>query len=128
MKAGKEHRIPLSDRCLAILKEMKAKRLNDYVFPRLRAKTPISEYMMPNILSENGGEGFTVHGTARSTFRDWVTEATRFDSNMAEMALSHAVGNAVTRAYARSDALEKRRELMEAWAAYCEPRAAGNAI
>ena len=73
---------------------------------------------MPNILSENGGEGFTVHGTARSTFRDWVTEATRFDSNMAEMALSHAVGNAVTRAYARSDALEKRRELMDAWTQY----------
>jgi integrase len=118
MKAGKEHRVPLSGRAIAILKDMKAKRLNDYVFPGLKAKSPMSENTMAKVLAENGGKGFTVHGTARSSFRDWVTEATQFDGNLAEMALSHAVGNAVTRAYARSDALEKRRELMEAWAQY----------
>jgi integrase len=122
MKAGKEHRVPLSDRAISILKEMKKKRLNDYIFPGFKANSPMSENTMAKVFSESGGEGFTVHGTARSSFRDWVTEATNFDGNLAEQALAHAVGDSVARAYARSDALEKRRELMTAWAAYCGSR------
>jgi integrase len=119
MKPGKEHRIPLSDRAVEILRDMKAKRLNDFIFPGARTKKPISENTMAKVLGENGGKDFTVHGF-RSSFRDWVTEATDHDGDLAEMALSHAVGDAVARAYARSDALEKRRGLMADWAIYCE--------
>ena len=117
MKSGREHRVPLSNRVVAILEEMKKKRLNDYIFPGFKAKKPMSENTMAKTLAENGGDGLTVHGF-RSSFRDWVTEATTFDGDLAEIALSHAVGDAVARAYARSDALEKRRELMKAWATY----------
>jgi len=118
MKSGREHRVPLSVRAVAILKDMKGKRFNDFLFPGVRTKRPISNNTMAKTFAERGGNGFTVHGTARSSFRDWVTEGTSFDGDLAEMALSHAVGDAVARAYARSDALEKRRELMEAWALY----------
>ena len=118
MKSGKEHRVPISTRAVAILKDMKSKSFSDYVFPGIRAKRPISNNTMAKTFAEQGGKGFTVHGTARSSFRDWVTESTGFDGDLAEMALSHAVGDAVARAYARSDALEKRRELMESWAQY----------
>jgi integrase len=120
MKPGKEHRVPLSVRAVAILQGMKSKRINDYVFPGAHAKKPMSENTMAKALAENGGEGATVHGM-RSTFRDWVTEATSHDGDLAEMALSHAVGDAVARAYARSDALEKRRILMADWAEFCAP-------
>ncbi|CAI2935044.1 tyrosine-type recombinase/integrase [Aminobacter niigataensis] len=118
MKGGKLHRVPLSDRAVTILEEMREKRSNDFVFPGVRAKRPMSENTMAKVLAENGGNGFTVHGF-RSTFRDWVTEATAHDGDLAEMALAHAVGDAVARAYARSDALEKRRLLMANWAEYC---------
>lgn len=118
MKGGKTHRVPLSDCTVAILREMKAKSINDYVFPGARDKRPISENTMAKVLADNGGDGFTVHGM-RSAFRDWVTEATGHDGDLAEMALAHAVGDAVARAYARSDALTKRRLLMADWAEYC---------
>ncbi|WP_426433781.1 tyrosine-type recombinase/integrase [Bradyrhizobium genosp. P] len=97
MKSGKEHRVPLSARALAIVTDMKAKRFNDYVFPRFKAKRPMSENTMAKAFAESGGNGFTVHGTARSSFRDWVTEATQFDGDLAEMALAHAVGDATSR-------------------------------
>ncbi len=118
MKAGKEHRVPLSARAVAILEEMQSKRISDFVFPGVRKNKPMSENTMAKALAENGGDGATVHGM-RSTFRDWVTEATGHDGDLAEMALSHAVGDAVARAYARSDALEKRRKLMGDWADFC---------
>lgn len=121
MKNGKEHRVPLSDRAVEILHDMKAKRLNDFIFPGARAKKPISENTMAKVLGENGGKDFTVHGF-RSSFRDWVTEATNHDGDLAEMALSHAVGDAVARAYARSDALEKRRAMMAEWTRYLKGR------
>ncbi|PWK65847.1 site-specific integrase [Aminobacter sp. AP02] len=117
MKGGRLHRVPLSDRAVAILEGMKATRINDYVFPGARDKRPISENTMAKVLADNGGNGFTVHGF-RSSFRDWVTEGTSHDGDLAEMALAHAVGDAVTRAYARSDALEKRRVVMTDWSAY----------
>ncbi len=67
--------------------------------------------------------GVTVHGF-RSAFRDWVGEQTHFPREIAEAALAHVVGDATERAYRRGDALEKRRELMNAWAAYCEQKPA----
>jgi integrase len=69
----------------------------------------------------------TVHGF-RSSFRDWAGEATSFPRELAEAALAHVAGDATERAYRRGDALEKRRALMEAWAAFCEPRADSNVV
>jgi integrase len=71
--------------------------------------------------------GVTIHGF-RLTFRDWCGNETTFARETAEQALAHATGNMVEQAYRRSDALEKRRRLMEAWAAYCEPRAPSNVV
>lgn len=118
MKGGREHRVPLSDRAIAILAEMQTKRLNDFVFPGVSEQKPISENTMSKVLRENGGKGFTVHGF-RSAFRDWTTEATQYDGALAEMSLAHVVGDAVVRAYARSDALDRRRELMSDWSRFC---------
>jgi integrase len=73
-----------------------------------------------------GETGFVPHGF-RSSFRDWAGERTHFPRELAEAALAHVVGDETERAYRRGDALEKRRELMEAWAAFCEPKA-GNVI
>jgi integrase len=118
MKAGKEHRVPLPDAAIAILKDMKAKRFNDLVFPGIRDKRPLSDMSLAKALKSAGGGGFTVHGF-RSTFRDWATEVAHVPREIAEAALSHAVGDAVERSYARSDALERRRALMSAWALHC---------
>ena len=71
--------------------------------------------------------GLTVHGF-RSTFRTWTEEHTRFPREVAEQALAHTIGSAVERAYRRTDLFEKRRELMEAWARYCDATAGSGAI
>jgi integrase len=118
MKSGKEHRVPLSDAALAVLADMKAKRLNDIVFPGIRDRKPLSDMSLAKALKSAGGSDFTVHGF-RSTFRDWSTEVAQAPREIAEAALSHAVGDAVERSYARSDALERRRALMADWAAFC---------
>lgn len=118
MKGGKAHRVPLSDAAVSILTEMKARRLNDIVFPGIRDKRPLSDMSLAKALKSAGGGDFTVHGF-RSTFRDWATEVARAPREIAEAALSHAVGDVVERSYARSDALERRRAMMEDWACYC---------
>ena len=69
----------------------------------------------------------TVHGF-RSAFRDWAGNETAYPRDLAETALSHVIGDKAEQAYRRSDALERRRELMQAWANYCEPTAAGNVV
>jgi integrase len=115
MKAAVEHRIPLAPRALEILAEMSAVRTNDYIFPGRRSRRPISRRPVYELAQ---AAGVTAHGF-RSTIRDWAGEETHFSREVAEAALAHAVGNAVERAYRRGDALEKRRELMAAWALYC---------
>jgi integrase len=116
MKGGKGHRVPLSDRAVAIVKEMQAARRNEYLFPGVRSETitetPLRELLVRLNLS------VTIHGF-RSSFRDWCAEQTNFARELAEQALAHAIGDSVERAYARTDMLAKRRKLMEAWAAYC---------
>ena len=127
MKAGKEHRVPLSERSLEILETVRATRVGDYVFPCARGDQPMSTMAMEMVLRRMKIQGATVHGF-RSSFRDWAGECTEFPRELAEAALAHTVGDAVERAYRRGDALERRRELMEAWARFCESKDVDNVI
>lgn len=119
MKGGKLHRVPLSDKAMTLLKAMKAQSVNDLVFPGVRDKKPLSDMSLAKALAAAGGGAYTVHGF-RSTFRDWATELAHAPREIAEASLAHAVGDAVERSYARSDALERRRALMSDWATYCD--------
>lgn len=119
MKAGKAHRVPLSGAALAVLKTMKAQRVNELVFPGVRAGKPLSDMSLAKALKSATAAACTVNGF-RSSLRDWATEVAHAPREIAEAALAHAVGDAVERSYARSDALERRRALMEAWAQYCQ--------
>jgi integrase len=127
MKAGIEHRVPLTDRALVILKTMKAVARGEYVFPSHRSDRPLSGTACAMLLRRMKIVNATVHGF-RSAFRDWCGEMTHFPREVAEAALAHAVGDATERAYRRGDALDKRRKLMDAWAAFLEPRAASNVV
>jgi integrase len=127
MKAAREHRVPLSDRALAILGRLAEVKMNEFVFPGQRRGKPLSHVAMANVMSRLGAEKGTVHGF-RSGFRDWAGNETQFPREIAEAALAHVVGDAAEQAYRRGDALEKRRVLMSAWAAYCEPKDIRNVI
>ena len=113
-KSAREHRVPLSDRALAIFRDLEAGRTGDYVFPGQRAGRPLSG-MASEILLRRIGSPYTAHGF-RSAFRDWAGNATHFPRELAEHALAHVIGDKAEQAYRRSDALTRRRELMDAWA------------
>lgn len=117
MKAGKEHRVPLCTRALAILDEMKVDRdpSEQFVFPGGRRGKPLSNMGMAMTLRRMGRDDLTVHGF-RSSFRDWAAERTTFPSEVVEMALAHAVGDKVEAAYRRGNLFDKRRRLMQQWA------------
>lgn len=118
MKGGKEHRVPLSDPALAILKRMaELKDGSGLVFLGLKRATPMSDMTLAAVLKRVGRGDLTVHGF-RSTFRDWAAEATRHQNHVVEQALAHAIGSAVEAAYRRGDLFDKRRALMDEWAAY----------
>ena len=118
MKAGRPHRVPLSTAAMQVLEPLAELRDGDLVFPGQRQGRPLSVMAMEMILRRME-VAVTVHGF-RSSFRDWAGEETDFAREIAEAALAHVVGDATERAYRRGDALERRRKLMEAWAAYCE--------
>jgi integrase len=118
MKGGREHRVPLSARALAIIEEMAVVRSSQFVFPGLRAARPLSEMVLRMVLRRMGRRGLTVHGF-RSSFADWHAERTSFPAEVREMALAHVVGDKVEAAYRRGDLFEKRRQLAEAWGRYC---------
>ena len=123
MKAGKEHRVPLSERVLAILTEMKptsdVEKIGEkFVFSGSKAGKPLSNMAFLMLLRRMKRGNLTTHGF-RSSFRDWAAERTNFPSEVMEMALAHAVGDKVEAAYRRSDLFEKRRRLMDAWAEFC---------
>jgi integrase len=128
MKAGSEHRVPLSDGAMEVLKVLEPLGQGEFVFHGRDATKPLSagalEMLMRRlkVKSETTG-GPTVHGF-RSAFRDWAGDCTPFAREIAEAALAHRVGDAVERAYRRSDALERRRELMKAWSNFCVEREA----
>jgi integrase len=121
MKAGREHRIPLSEPAMAVLRHMASiradLRLEALIFPGGRTGQTLSDVSMTRAIRVTGASS-TVHGL-RSSFRDWAGESTNFPREVCEAALAHTVGSAVKAAYRRGDALEKRRRLMEAWAAFC---------
>jgi len=127
MKAATEHRIPLCDRALAILESMRPLSEGCYVFPGQRADKPLSNMALDMVLRRMEITDATVHGF-RSCFRDWAGNKTNFPRELAEHAMAHTIGDKAERAYRRDDALERRRPLMDAWARFCEPEAAGNVV
>ena len=126
MKAAREHRVPLSDRGIAILREMETGQTGEYVFPGQRPPRPLSN-MAFEMLLRRINSPYTAHGF-RSSFRDWAGDKTTFPREVAEAALAHAIGNETEAAYRRSDALEKRRKLMDAWAAFCVAAPGGKVV
>jgi integrase len=126
MKAGREHRVPLSARAPAILETVRPLGKRGYVFPGQKPGRPLS-YTAFEMLLRRMKANCTTHGF-RSSFRAWAGEASSFPREIAEQALAHVVGDATERAYRRGDALEKRRRLMDAWAGYCEPRAGSKVV
>ncbi len=129
MKAGHEHRIPLSSRALEILQEVGGGKVSasQPVFPGYKRGKGLSNMAMAMLLKRMGQQAITVHGF-RSTFRDWASEQTSFPHEVCEMALAHTIGNKAEAAYRRGDLFEKRRKLMEAWAAFCEPKSSAKII
>jgi integrase len=127
MKAGREHRVPLSRRALKIVKAMHEARNGDFVFPGQRPGKPLSVMALEMVLRRMKIENATVHGF-RSAFRDWAAECTHFANEVCEMALAHSVGSKVEAAYRRGDLFEKRRKLMGAWAAYCATPETGKIV
>jgi integrase len=115
MKAGREHRVPLSARATVILERMASIRTGDLVFAGQRRRRPLSKTAFAALVPDGG----TVHGF-RSSFRDWCGNETSFPREIAEQALAHASGDTTEQAYRRGDALERRRGLMEFWASFCE--------
>lgn len=115
MKAGKEHRVPLSDVALELTNGSNPS--SNYIFNGSIKDKPLSNMAMSQLLKRLGYPNITVHGM-RSAFRDWVGEETQFPREIAEAALAHRVGNAVEQAYRRKDGLEKRRTLMSAWESF----------
>jgi len=116
MKSGREHRVALSNRATAILEALAAAKTGEHVFPGQRLGKPLSSMAMEMVLRRAKAHGVTVHGF-RSSFRDWCGEVSTFPREVAEAALARVAGDQTERAYRRGDALEKRRALMEAWAA-----------
>jgi integrase len=116
MKAGEEHRVPLTEEMFSIIDPLRAMR-SEYVFEGQKRHRPLSNMAMLMLLRRMGAEGVTVHGF-RSTFRDWAAEVANVPREVAEKSLAHTVGSDVERAYARSDLLEKRRVLMRDWSQY----------
>ncbi len=124
MKKGKRaHRVPLSAPAMAILRSQMAERgKNPHVFPSHLPRQALSNTSVALVMRRLGARPSTVHGF-RSSFRDWAGDETHFQREVAEAALSHLVGDKAEQAYRRGDALDKRRELMDAWAAFVTPTA-----
>ena len=124
MKAGIEHRVPLSDAALAVLERARSLRdESDLIFPSpARPRSPMSDMTLTKVLRNTGlADRATVHGF-RSSFRDWAAEQTDTPHAAMELSLAHTVGTAVEQAYARSDLLARRRKLMQQWAVFLSPR------
>jgi integrase len=116
MKAGKEHRVPLNRQALNLLQALHKTRLNDFVFPGLHKNSALGASTLIALIRRMG-LAVTIHGF-RSSFRDFAGERTEFSRDICEEALAHSIGG-VEAAYRRTDFLEKRRSLMQAWGSFC---------
>ncbi len=129
MKAAREHRVPLSEGALAVLREAAklGQEADQPIFPGAKAGKPLSNMAMLALLRRIGRGDLTAHGF-RSTFRDWAAE-TGQPADIAEAALAHIVGDKTVAAYQRGDLLERRRKLMAAWSAFCaRPESDGKVV
>jgi integrase len=122
MKADREHRVPLSPAAMAIIERQWKQRRSAFVFPGGWKETALSLASLSKALRVAGGGDATVHGTARSTFRDWASERTSHPSDVVEMALAHTIRSKAEAAYRRGDLLDKRKALMADWAAFVSGR------
>jgi integrase len=136
MKGGREHRVPLADTALAVLKRVRPLALMNNgkpdpaapVFPGYRRARPLSNMALEMALRRMGRDEITVHGF-RSSFSDWAAERTAYPREMVEMALAHAIENKVEAAYRRGDLFQKRRRLMGDWADFVvSPKTGGNVV
>ena len=119
MKGAREHRIPLSQRSMGILRNLHAAKAGPFIFNGQKQDRPLSSMALAMQLRRLGRMDITVHGF-RSSFRDWVWEETDFPRELAEQALAHTLQNKAEAAYRRGDAIEKRRAMMDTWADFCE--------
>ena len=117
MKAGVAHRVPLPSRCIEILEEAKSiSQGSGFIFEGTKPNKPLSENTFYKLMKELGLE-VHAHGF-RTSFRTWTQEKTNYPREIAEAALAHSLRDKAEAAYARSDLLEKRAEMMEAWAQF----------
>jgi integrase len=114
MKAGREHRVPLSNTAMSLLSVLKNRQRGDLIFPGQKRNQPLSNMTMLKVL-QRLEHAYTPHGF-RSTFRTWISEKTNHVHEVAEAALAHTIGDKVVAAYQRGDLFEKRRQLMLDWA------------
>ncbi len=121
MKAGKEHRVPLSDRAVALLRSLPREKDNPHVFIGDKKGRGLSNMALLMTLRRMGHDDLTVHGF-RSTFRDWTAEQTAYPQELCEMALAHTVSDKVEAAYRRGDMFQKRARLMQDWAKFCSEK------
>lgn len=119
MKAGRPHRVPLSDHVVKLLNSLPRIESEALVFPGAKQGRPLSDMSLTMLLRRHA-QGVTAHGF-RSTFRDWSAEKTNHQTDVCEMALAHAIRNETEAAYRRGDLMEKRRELMRDWAMFARP-------
>lgn len=117
-KSGRVHRVSLAGQALNVLDRVGESHCRDFIFTGQRRSQPLSEMALELLMRRLGVKPYTVHGF-RSSFRDWAGENTSFPREIAEAVLAHVVGDQVERAYRRGGALERRRELMQAWADFC---------
>ncbi len=128
MKAGRDHRVPLSPAALAIARaRIDAVGGSGFLFPGLKRGKPLSNMAMAKVLKGTDFDAFTVHGF-RSSFRDWAGDRTSFPRELVEAAMAHLVGDEAEQAYRRGDALDRRRQLMDAWAVYCDQGSSGQIV
>jgi integrase len=135
LKAGREHRVPLSSAALVVLEAARPLALGRAgepdaaapVFPGPRRALPMSNMTMLMLLRRMHRSDLTAHGF-RSTFSDWAAERTTFPREVVEMALAHAIENRVEAAYRRGDLFEKRRQLMQEWGRFCASPALGGEV
>jgi integrase len=118
MKAGREHRVPLSARALEVLQALQPGEPGAHILPGRKPGASLSNMAFEMLMRRMKMGHYTVHGM-RSAFRDWAGENTDHPREVAEAALAHSVGDAAEQAYRRGDALEKRRRLMSDWATFC---------